>query len=233
LRQPSSEMQMRVHKVLGWLYSSRIQFLDGAEAEIQEAEADDTHIVFVGTHTSMHDPFHLGGAMEREESLHWLRGRTFEPAKPILFKIPGVRQAIDSLDAVPAFRSKDAKTSDEKKLQLEATKSFLGVCVDKITNDGVMIIYPKGGREKKKRDQVEGFKGGTGRIACEASKQVNVALLPVAINYRRRFFKWRNADIVFGNLIHGPFENRQAVTKQSIQSLQYGLDRAIAMSKSK
>ncbi len=222
--EPSARAQQAAHRILSMAFRPQGAFAHGVEDELEQAAENDTRLIIVANHVRKQDPVLFGPALRLTPALRHYNGRTFEPAKPILFQYPVLRPTIDVLGAVPVFRDKDVNNQ-------ESTKAFLNLAAKKIVRGRSMIIHPEGTRNTGDPRQLQAIKGGTGRVACMASADADVAILPIGIWYRPEMEhgQARKPNMYFGNLLHGPFERRHDVTAWIAENLQDCLDHAIEM----
>ncbi len=92
-----------------------------------------------------------------------------------------VKWLLKQLHMIPIYRKQDIENGlpqNHNSLTFEA-------CVELLKNNGALIIFPEGVSEGKR--QLKKFKTGTARIALLAESlshfQLNLAILPVGINY--------------------------------------------------
>jgi 1-acyl-sn-glycerol-3-phosphate acyltransferase len=102
-------------------------------------------------------------------------------AKGSLFENQIISKILTGLNMVPIYRAED----DPK--MLIKNKAVFSKCYQKLTNNGVLLIFPEGNSEQERK--LRKIKTGAARIALGTAKEnnynLNVKIIPVGLNYTK------------------------------------------------
>ncbi len=100
-------------------------------------------------------------------------------AKATIFNNKIIAKILSYLNIVPIYRAQD---NPEK---LKENKAVFQACYDKLSDNGIIMIFPEGTSENERR--LRPIKTGAARIALGTAKEndyaLNVQILPVGLNY--------------------------------------------------
>ena len=196
-----------LHSVMSLMYRPKVGFGGETNSQISEAVEKGASLIIATNHIAMTDQFPVAAVMKKEPSLQPLVGNTFVAAKPVFFKYSLIRPLVDRLGCVPVFRPQDLASEVSVEDQIAATHEFFKVSAHKLINGSSMFIFPEGTRSKDDRRIIGKVHSGVGRIASIASKEVDVAILPVGVWYGDGKKHSRRPGVYFNELIYGPFAN--------------------------
>jgi hypothetical protein len=231
--EPSARAQRAAHLILNLMYHPHVAFADDTDIQLEQAAENDMRLLIVANHVRGQDPLLFGPALRARDSLKYYNGRTIEPAKASIYKmpIPGLRYGLDILGAVPAFRKQETAGATLD-VRFGATAGYSQVSINKVIGGRSMIIHAEGTRNRDNPRELLPIKEGTGRLACTLSKKVDIGILPVAIWYKghTKIVSGIAPNMYFGNLMAGPFDDHKKVTQDVAINLQNCLNHAAAMS---
>lgn len=102
-------------------------------------------------------------------------------AKATMFNNKIVASILRGLNLVPIYRASDNPE------MLNKNQEVFNACYQKLTNDGVIMIFPEGTSESERK--LRKIKTGAARIALGTAQEndfnVNVKILPVGLNYTK------------------------------------------------
>ena len=102
-------------------------------------------------------------------------------AKGSMFENKIIASILTRLGLVPIYRAQDDPT------QLSKNKEVFNACYKKLSNNGVIMIFPEGTSESERR--LRKIKTGAARIALgtvrENDYNLNVKIVPVGLNYTK------------------------------------------------
>lgn len=182
------------HFVLARVYRCEVTCDDGAAEAITEAIGSGTRLIVSPNHVTADDQYVIVAFAEKVKALRPLRGRTFIPAEPSLFRRRGrkgrmLRWAVDELGAVPTFRLTDLErrgievTDEVRDTHRAATVRASETQVAKLAAGEMMAGFWEGTRNRVDHRVVQPLKKGMAHTAIAAATLGAVAILPVGIYY--------------------------------------------------
>jgi 1-acyl-sn-glycerol-3-phosphate acyltransferase len=213
----------------GLLYRPKIHTAENVEYELEEIVENDDRIIFASNHLTIADQFPIAALTKRVDPLRPLGDRVFALAKSSYFTKPYLKPGLDATGTLPVFRPQDVDSN--LRLQAAATRSLIQTSVARIVEGWSMLIFPEGTRNREDPGRLGTIHGGIGRIASEASKEVGVSIVPVALWYgpddEHHFL---HPDIYIGHPIPGPFRTIREPVDQLKPALEDSLGRVIELS---
>lgn len=182
------------HFVMARVFRCDLTVDEGAPEAITEAIESDTRLIVSPNHITADDQYVIVAFAEKLKALRPLRGRTFIPAEPSLFRRRGrkgnmLRWAVDELGAVPTFRREDLRrrkiefTEQATELYRAATLRASEIQVAKLLDGEMMAGFWEGTRNRTDHRIVQPLKKGIAHTAIAASAAAAIAILPVGIYY--------------------------------------------------
>lgn len=237
--EPNWFVARAVHLASALVYKPHVYFEEGTKEAISEELSMGTRLLIACRHMYIDDQNAVAAAIQRENELRALVGNAFIPAKEPYFnkEFHGkkyLRQWLDRAGAVPVFRPQDIPDlhKDNHQLQAQVTRSFIDTAAQKIIRGQHMFIFPEGTRNRTDSKELLRINKGLGRIACAASKEVQVALLTIGLDYEPERTKWQRQrpHIYIGKLTPGPFNSPSEVTRIVEEGLIHDIAQARAKS---
>lgn len=182
------------HFVLARVYRCDLTTDEGAPEAITEAIESGTRLIVSPNHITADDQYVIVAFAEKLAALRPLRGRTFIPAEPSLFRRRGrkgkmLRWAVDELGALPTFRLADLErrgieitdevSADHRAATLRASE----IQVNKLNAGEMMAGFWEGTRNRADHRIVQPLKKGMAYTAIAAATTAAVAVLPVGLYY--------------------------------------------------
>ena len=182
------------HFVLARVFRCDVSADDGAAEAIGAAVQSGTRLIVSPNHVTGDDQYVIVAFAEAYKALRPLRGITFIPAEPSLFRRKGfmgklLRWAVDELGALPTFRLEDLRrrgmeiTDEIKAAHRAATLRASEIQVNKLMGGEHMAGFWEGTRNRTNYRVVQPFKKGMAHTAIAATASASVAVLPVGIYY--------------------------------------------------
>lgn len=182
------------HFLLNRVYRCDLSHDDDAPEAITEAVNAGTRLVISPNHVTADDQYVIVAFAEKLKALRPLRGRTFIPAEPSLFRRRGrkgkmLRWAVDELGAVPTFRLTDLErrglevTDEVRATYSDATLRASETQVTKLATGHHMAGFWEGTRNRTDHRVVQPLKKGIAHTAIAAATMGPVAILPVGLYY--------------------------------------------------
>ncbi|MBS1848446.1 MAG: 1-acyl-sn-glycerol-3-phosphate acyltransferase [Actinobacteria bacterium] len=182
------------HFVLARVYRCDLTTDDGAPEAITDAIESGTRLIISPNHITADDQYVIVSFAEKLKALRPLRGRTFIPAEPSLFRRRGrkgkmLRWAVDELGALPTFRLADL---ERRKIEITdaveadyraATLRASEIQVNKLNAGEMMAGFWEGTRNRADHRIVQPLKKGMAYTAIAAATTAAVAVLPVGLYY--------------------------------------------------
>lgn len=127
-------------------YSPELSYGDGAEESIAELLDGDGSFVLLANHVSKHDPDTFLSALLQNHSIEEIvhDQKLWTAAKHGLFRIPGLRAYFDSKQLVPAFRPKNVKDGDERRLLFAAATELNELLAMRLAMGDDIALFPEG-----------------------------------------------------------------------------------------
>lgn len=227
--EPNHRLLMAVHRASSFIFRPRTHFAKDAEHDIAERLDAGDRIIIASNHLHINDQFPLSAIIKRNASLRPLMGRTFALAKAPYFENQFLRTALDASGTLPVFRPKDLP--DQPRLQASSARSLIETSAKRIIDGWNMFLFPEGTRNEGNASELGKVQSGVGRIASQASHEVGVTILPMALWYGEgqdhHGFK---PDVFIGSPIVGPFDTKQDAVIPLRDSLEDCLSYAIESS---
>lgn len=182
------------HLVFGRVFRLDLSVDDGVDLAIRTALADDTRLILSPNHVTADDQYVIVSLAQQLASLRPLRGCTFIPAEPSLFRRSGIggkllRRSVDGLGALPTFRLEDLRrqgierTPETEDLHRRCTIQASDAQVAKLLRGQHMAGFWEGTRNRSDYRVVQPLKKGMAHTAIAAAEKVKVAILPVGFYY--------------------------------------------------
>ncbi len=211
---------------------SAMEFLNDAEAELDEHFDENGVIVLASNHTRLRDPMVIASAVSCTPALEPMRSDAVIPTKTGLFQQRTLRWAVEGMGSVPAFREKDIThadretTSDERRMLGSASVRLIGLLSNKLVQGKSLGIFPEGTRNKTDRRTVQALDRGVAMIASKAaSRGANVAIVPLGVAYHGPKALRRPA-LVTGGLIRPEAGNAREIIEVLRTRMQKCVDAA-------
>ena len=177
-------------------------------------------IIIVGNHVKGIDPLTYSAVVCKEPGFEVVKHDIIIPAKPIIFRIPGIRHLAEGMGAFPVIRKKDVVekdgtiTEENEKFQAVSGKFALDLMVNHLVNGGSGTVLAEGTRNRGNPLEVQEFEKGASLMYTKALKEgAKVALLPAGVVY--------DSGSMFRATVHigGLFEPVGNNLKQKTESL--------------
>lgn len=231
----SSKWLQCVHSILARIYNPKVEWDEDSREAISKRLAAGSRFIIASNHLVIADQFPIAAALRQEESLRPIIGNTFVPAKAPYYQqwyTKSLRPALDKLGAIPVFRSSEADKG--RALQAEATRLFIATAAGKIIAGNHMFIFPEGTRNRENPTEIGRIHKGIGRIACTASAETPVSVLPMGLWYGDADSRqWLSPTLYIGEPFDGPFEYPTEVTEPLREKLSECVASAIEGHKSR
>lgn len=229
---PSKRMINAIHRASRLLYRPRVDFAEQAEEEIAERIDGQNRLIVASNHLNIADQFPISALIDRLDVLKPLEGRTFALAKSEYFTKPYLKSGLDATGTIPVFRPQDV--GQNLRLQADATRSLIDATTTRLIEGWNMLIFPEGTRNRGNPSKIGRIQGGIGRIASQASQDVGVSILPVALWYGpEEDHHYLTPDVFINRPIDGPFATKREVVGALRSALQGSVDQVIHQSESK
>lgn len=190
------------------LYAPRIEMTPKAEDMLGRHVDNDGVIILTSNHVRWMDPLILTTCLKKTPTLQRVNKDMIIPTKPSLFKIPGLRWAVEGMGSFVTFREKDAMEEDgdissEDRAYLAKSGAYtVATIVDNLVAGGNAAAFVEGTRNKGDPLIVQEILGGVALMHKRAVKLgANVAELPVGIYYDQSN---RGATVYFGEVYTPP-----------------------------
>lgn len=194
------------HLLFAKVFRLDLSTADGAEAAIDSALAEDTRLIVSPNHITGDDQYVIVSLAQRLAALRPLRGRTFIPSEPSLFRRSGfagrmLRRSVDGLGAMPTFRSEDLRrqglegTEDVEARRRRCMLAASDAQVEKLQRGDHMAGFWEGTRNRVDYRVVQPLKKGMAHTAIAAARSVKVAVLPVGFYYGSEPEDYRRPDV--------------------------------------
>lgn len=177
------------HSAMALMFRPNVRYAPGAEDAIQDLlHEEDGRVILAFNHLSDRDQYVVGAMARREPVMRQMAGNTFIQSKEVLFHHPNkllrplLRQGVDIMGAIPAFRKKDIDESQDS-LRKRATSAMLRTSVEKLRNGQHMAVFPEGTRNKEHPDTVQDIKPGIFVVAGQVAATHQVGIIPVGFTY--------------------------------------------------
>lgn len=235
-----------MHALFARVYRADITCDPGVEDAISQALAAGTRVIISPNHTTADDQYVVVSIVQKLRSLRPLRGTTFIPSEPSLFRRSGIsgkmlRRAVDGLGAVPTFRLEDLRragvelTDDMQDLHRRSMARASETQVAKLIAGECMAGFWEGTRNRSDFRVVQPLKKGIAHTAISAAEQVPVLLLPVGIyygaepdDYRRPKLRGRHTPFVsVGTPIPVTTTSAEDLTARLQPAIQRCVDQAV------
>jgi 1-acyl-sn-glycerol-3-phosphate acyltransferase len=237
---PNKVFNRAGHLAMSLAYRPRVEFASDASETISRLIQTGKRLIIAANHVTANDQYIIASMAQREKPLKPLRGKTFIPSKELLFRNPLLRRAVDAMDAVPTFRTKDVadpKLSPEAgqaalETQRAASNRLIETSIVKLDQGEHMAIFPEGTRNPDNPTTVQKLKKGVGIIACGVDETTEVAFVPTGIYYGEgEDMRAFTPSLYIGQPITERFETPEDVVGALQISLQESVDRAVALAK--
>ncbi len=203
------------HALMAAAYRPVVSYTDGAEDQIGKMLDEGKQFILVSNHRNAHDQCNVAAIAHRETQLRRLRGNTSIPAKAGLFGMPLLRRSVEIMGSMPVFRAKDIRAdyrdvpfNDEESDALrDSGKLLIDASINKLSKGRHLYMFPEGTRGE--RDTELGtLRRGIGEIACGASDDADLAIIPIGLYYNGNNFR---PNMHITNPIDGPFREPVAL----------------------
>lgn len=210
-------------------YSPVLSYGDRAEERIDELLEDNGSFVLLANHVSKHDPDTFLSALLQdhgiEEIIH--DQKLWTAAKHGLFTIPGLRAYFDSKQLVPAFRPKNFKDTDERKLLFAAASELNALLAQRIYEGDSIALFPEGtcnymepARVQKIGDTAVRTIGKAFELGVDVSR---LGLICAGVN-RGPHGRLRHAQV---HLDYHPFSDIPSDRRGMREFMQHGIQRSV------
>ncbi|MBP6962257.1 1-acyl-sn-glycerol-3-phosphate acyltransferase, partial [Candidatus Saccharibacteria bacterium] len=163
---------------------------DKTTDEILEHTSSGGVLLIVGNHIEGVDPLTYSAVLKQEPAFEHVRHDFIIPAKPIIFRIAGIRYLADGMGSFPTLRKKDVIEEDgtvteENRKYLSASAMFTTeTVVSQLVEGGCAAVLAEGQRNRDNPFEVQVFQKGATFMYDEAVKAgAKVGILPAGIVY--------------------------------------------------
>lgn len=168
----------------------RVIISDETTDEILEHTSSGGVLLIAGNHVNGVDPLTYSALLKQEPAFELVRYDFIIPAKPVIFRIPGIRYLADGMGAFPTIRMKDVKEedgklSDENRNYQSASALFtVETVVNQLVSGGCAAVLGEGKRNRENPFVVQKYEKGAAFMYEEAVKaDAKVGVLPAGIVY--------------------------------------------------
>ena len=147
-------------------------------------------LLIVGNHVKGIDPLTYSAVVCKEPAFEVVEHDIIIPAKPIIFRIPGIRYLAEGMGAFPVIRKKDVQekdgtiTEENDRFRAISGKNTLDIMVNHLINGGSGTVLAEGTRNKGNPLEVQEFEKGASLMYAKALKEgAKVAILTAGVVY--------------------------------------------------
>jgi len=182
------------HRLGNLIYRPLVSMSPEARTSLDEHMADDGVVILASNHVRWMDPLVIAASLYHTDELVPVAHNMIIPTKPSLFKVPGLRWAIEGMGSYPTFREKDVAESgadgtpvvsaDNKKYLKKAGEYTVATAVNNLVEGGNVAAFVEGTRNKGNPLVVqETERGAVAMLEAASRAGANVAMLDFGIYY--------------------------------------------------
>lgn len=212
-----------------------VQWVDGAQQELETVLESGNPVVFLMNHTTNLDPITLGSQFWRDPLLRRFMDNTRIASKFSLFKYGPIADLIEDIGSVPIPRTKDMEGGKVNKKQMKAATDLFFDFFDESVRARLesWIIFPGGTRNKNNRTVMPPPLAGTARMLMRAN-DLETPLTTVSIGDYHPPLRLlnpgehRRPSLVIGMPDKTRWQDKKAASEHIRASIQQNIDQAHA-----
>jgi len=174
----------------GFVLNPNVVISDERTEEVLEHTGSGGSLLIVTNHIKGVDPLTLSAVVGSTPAFEAVKHKIIIPAKPVIFRVPGIRKLADGMGAFPIIRRKDVEeedgtiTPENLSFQQKSATFAVETIIAQLINGGSATVLAEGERNKGNPLLVQEFEKGAA-LMYQKAKKINkyVAMLVAGIVY--------------------------------------------------